>query len=299
MKLNFTLARINRTAIKVILLLSLLLIIAIVSFFLLPTSPKKMTLFDQQHQAYFAICPTLADVKSQSPATALAPTFSLLNWNIYKQQKQQWSKKLSQWAQQADLITLQEAKLSSAFINVSKKQQLYYFQNYAFKHDDLIFGVNTLSRVQAKKVCGSRYSEPWIRIPKTGLASTYRIQGIDQTLLLINLHGVNFTFSATPLKQQTAPYLALIKSHQGPIIVSGDFNTWSEARTKEIIQSLVSAGFDETQFSNDQRITVLGRPLDHVFYRGLIVTKSQSMATTASDHNPQLVTFSLLPNVIK
>lgn len=295
MTLDFMIAKRNKMTIKALLFITLTLTLVILSLIFFPTSPTQMTIIDEQQQTYFAACPTLTDVKSTSPSTALNATFSLLNWNIYKQQKIQWSQKLTEWAQQADLITLQEAKLTQGFIQVSKEQQLHYLQNYAFEHDGFIFGVNTLSRVPAKQVCGSRAAEPWIMVSKTGLASTYAIQGIKQTLLLINLHGINFTFTAEPLKQQTAPYLALIRAHQGPIIVAGDFNTWSDARTKEIVQSLISAGFDEIQFTNDQRMTVLGLPLDHVFYRDLIVTQSQSFTTTASDHNPLLISFSLLP----
>ncbi|WP_243834594.1 endonuclease/exonuclease/phosphatase family protein [Psychromonas algarum] len=271
--------------------MSLLIFIAWILF---PNTPNKLTVIDQQQISYFSTCPTLVNTEQKQSSKALKPTFSLLNWNIYKQQNEQWSEKLNEWVGQADLITLQEAKHSPALINFSEQQNLYYFQNVAFIHHGNNYGVDTFSRTQAQQVCGTRYLEPWILIPKTGLASTYQIQDSSQTLLLINLHGVNFTFTAEPLKEQVTPYLELIRQHKGPVIFTGDLNTWSDARTSQIKNFLASTGFDETKFSDDNRITAFGLPLDHVFYRGLKVIKAQSISTIASDHSPQLVTFSLL-----
>lgn len=274
----------------------LLLLTATFGWSFLPSSPTKMTLIDQQYNQYFATCPALVNVEKSASSHALNSTFSLLNWNIYKQQNLQWSKKLNEWATQADLITLQEAKYDQDLIHFSQQQKLYYFQNIAFNYQKENYGVNTFSRTQAKQACGTRYSEPWTMVPKTGIATTYAFKDSAQLLLLVNLHGVNFTLTAEPLKEQVTPYLQLIKQHRGPVVISGDFNTWSEARTAEVIGTLVKAGFNEAQFSKDQRLTILGLPLDHIFFRGLEMINAKSIATIASDHTPQLVTFSLLTN---
>nr|WP_081695390.1 endonuclease/exonuclease/phosphatase family protein [Psychromonas sp. SP041] len=280
----------------------ILLAILFLSHFL-PQSPLKMTLVDQQQKHHFSTCPALADIQVNQKNNYLPDTFSLLNWNIYKQQNPQWSAKLNEWASQADLMTLQEAKYDQALIDFSQQQQLTYFQNIAFNYKDESYGVNTFSRVQASQACGTRYPEPWTMVPKTGIATIYPMADAilgnsspinsKESLLLINLHGVNFTFTAEPLKAQVTPYLQLIKQHKGPILISGDFNTWSEDRTTEIIDTLVNAGFNETQFTKDKRLIVFGLPLDHVFYRGLTLIKAQSISTIASDHSPQLVTFAL------
>jgi len=269
----------------------------------LPESPSKMTLVDQQENHYFSTCPVLINTQTPLSVGSLSSPFSLLNWNIHKQQNPEWSAKLNEWASQAELITLQEAKYDQALIDFSQQQHLTYFQNIAFNYKDERYGVNTFSRVQATQACGTRFSEPWTMVPKTGIATIYPIThsspvdstliGSQPSLLLINLHGVNFTLTAKPLKAQVMPYLQLIKQHKGPVLISGDFNTWSEDRTTEIIDTLVNAGFNETQFTKDQRLIVFGLPLDHVFYRGLTLIKAQSISTIASDHSPQLVTFTL------
>lgn len=258
-----------------------------------PKSPKHLTLIDKNNQQYQSVCPQLSELNENGKTKALSRPFTLLNWNIYKQQKQQWKESLQEWVNSADLITLQEAKLSTELIQFSQNQKLFYVQNYAFKLDGSIFGVNTLSSVTPLSLCGTSYPEPWILVPKTGVASVYELQGSEQNLLVINLHGVNFTFTEQPLNKQLSPYLALIKAHQGPIIFSGDFNTWSDARLIEVEKSLINSGFSEALFREDKRSTVFGLPLDHVYFRGLKVIEAQSLATEASDHSPQLVTFDI------
>jgi endonuclease/exonuclease/phosphatase (EEP) superfamily protein YafD len=258
-----------------------------------PDSPTQLTVLAKNNQYYQTLCPTLSKASISTQQTQLSSPFTLLNWNIYKQQKQNWGSSLKEWANSADFITLQEAELSPALIQFSVQKELYYLHNYAFKYNNLIYGVNTLSKVAPLSLCGTAYPEPWIWVPKTGLASTYPIKNSKQTLLLINLHGVNFTLTEQPLREQLSPYLALIKLHTGPVIFSGDFNTWTDARLSEVKQSLVKSGFSEALFDDDKRLTVFGLPLDHIYFRGLEVIEAKSLTTDASDHNPQLVTFDI------
>lgn len=255
-----------------------------------PKSPAHLTLLDPQQKTYQTNCPELSLIKN-SPNAAITSPFTLVNWNIYKQQKNNWKNSLKEWAKNADFITLQEAKLSPKLISFSEDNNLFYLQNYAFKYNDSILGVNTLSKTTPFAVCGSAYSEPWILVPKTGIASYYSIQNSEDSLLIINLHGVNFTFNEHPLIAQLKPYLTLIKTHQGPIIFSGDFNTWSEARLVAVEQLLIKVGFSEALFDKDQRLHIFGLPLDHIYFRGLKVIKAESLTTDASDHSPQRVTF--------
>lgn len=277
----------------------LLIVITITSasvFF--PSSAGQLTVLAKNKQYYQTRCPILTPISIGIQQKQISPPFTLLNWNIYKQQKQNWADSLKEWATSADFITLQEAKLSPELIQFSVQNKLSYLHNYAFKYNDFIYGVNTLSKVPPLAVCASTYQEPWIRVPKTGIASSYPIRGSKQTLLLINLHGVNFTLTEQPLREQLSPYLALIKQHIGPVIFSGDFNTWSDARLLAVEQSLIKSGLSEALFDDDKRITMFGLPLDHIYFRGLKVIETKSLTTDASDHNPQLVTFDIIKPVI-
>jgi len=284
--------RLQRLLKNKLLVIVLVLIALCYAWTLFPKAPTNMTFIDQEQHQHFTICPALQVVAPRHPSS-LESTFSLLNWNIYKQQKAQWAEQLSHWAKEADLITLQEAKYDKQLIQFSQQQNLSYLQNIAFLYEKNAYGVNTLSRANALQACGTRYTEPWLQIPKTGIATTYSVKGSATRLLLINLHGVNFTATSTPLTEQFSVYLRLINKHRGPIIISGDFNTWNEARNNAITDALFSLDFNEVLFNEDKRLMVFERPLDHIYYRDLEVIKSQSLETNASDHTPQLVTFTL------
>jgi len=80
--------------IKKIIFISLITLIAIAFWFignaLLPQIPTKMTIINQQQRQFTATCPVLSKPLLTNNETALPTTFSLLNWNIYKQQNKQW-----------------------------------------------------------------------------------------------------------------------------------------------------------------------------------------------------------------
>jgi len=288
--MHIILFKMPRLNIKISLIL--LLLTVVIAYYFYPRSPQKMTVIDQQQQFYFAVCPALVNAYDKENKTALNNTFTLLSWNIYKQQNTQWLAQLNEWAMQTDIIALQEAKSEQALTLFNQTQQFTSLMNIAFTFQQENYGVNTLSHTQPQQVCGTRYKEPLSQIPKSGLASTYPMQNSLQSLLLINLHGVNFTLTAAPLMEQFHPYLQLITAHDGPIVMTGDFNTWSEEKTNVVKNTLTGLGLSEVTFKQDNRLNVFGRPLDHIFYRGLKVDKTQSIKTTASDHNPLFVTFS-------
>jgi endonuclease/exonuclease/phosphatase (EEP) superfamily protein YafD len=79
--------------------------------------------------------------------------------------------------------------------------------------------------------------------------------------------------------------------HEGPIILGGDFNTWSRQRLELLYQLTRNINLLPVNFNLDLRKTFLGRPLDFIFYRDLTLTNASIMQTVASDHNPLFVTF--------
>jgi endonuclease/exonuclease/phosphatase (EEP) superfamily protein YafD len=88
----------------------------------------------------------------------------------------------------------------------------------------------------------------------------------------------------------------LVASHDGPVIVSGDFNTWRAGRDNLMRDRMSAAGLTAVSFNDDNRALFFGRPMDHIFTRGLELLHSQSVAVSTSDHNPMLVTLSLKPD---
>jgi len=138
-----------------------------------PKPVKQLTVFDNNQKIYLSRCPQLSAIKQTTYENEQLKTpFALLNWNIYKQQKQGWLTQLEQWQDEADLITLQEVKYSTELKQFRDAKPLFSLQNIAFIYKDSIYGVNTLSKNQAAFVCGTRRLEPWLRVNKS--ASTYQ-----------------------------------------------------------------------------------------------------------------------------
>lgn len=258
-----------------------------------PSAPDKATLINTGQKSALVACPNLQKLNYKGVTGSLNSQFTLVNWNIYKQQNDGWQSQLQTFLNKADLLTLQEVKYSSKFNSLLKQNNFSNLQNVAFYYHGQAYGVSNLSHTQAQQVCGTSYKEPWIRVAKSVLASSYKVQGSKQPLLLINVHGINFTFTATPLQEQLNPYIKLIKQHQGPVIISGDFNTWSSAKMAMLNEQLNKLGLNAVSLSEDYRKTAFSKPLDHIFYRDLNMISATTVQTEASDHAAMIVTFSI------
>jgi len=220
-----------------------------------------------------------------------ADHISLLNWNIYKGQRDNWASDFSQLIKQQDIVVLQEALLDKALFRSIHMQSLNWSMNTAFYYDDVESGVLTASKVKAVRSCGLRAAEPLIQIPKTALLSEYRLSRGAQNLLVANIHGINFSLGTEAYEQQINALTQAILHHKGPVVVAGDFNTWSDKRMAIVNRMAEGLSLKAITYKNHNRITIFGNPLDHVFYRGLDLLKEDSLSVTSSDHNPIRVTF--------
>lgn len=248
--------------------------------------PERLLLSDQFAPGSDCLHPSLA---GSSPLPA---TFSLLSWNIYKQQGD-WRPELTRWSAQADLLLLQEASGREGLYRWLNEQQLHWFQVAAFNWQRLPTGVLTASTGQAAQACGQRITEPATRIPKSLLASRYSLQGAAEQLLVINLHAVNFSLRGRTYQAQLDMISEAMAGHGGPVIVAGDFNRWN-ARRQRLLSAWASRhGLQEAQPKPDLRTRFWGYPLDGIYYRGLNLERAESMASDASDHSPLKAVFSV------
>lgn len=219
---------------------------------------------------------------------------SLLVWNIYKQNREGWSEELSRLSSDAQLLLLQEASLNTGLKQWLSEQGWEGNQVNAFKVMGESAGVINLARTTPNLACGYTEMEPWLRLPKSGIYARYPLSN-GQVLAVVNLHAVNFTYGTDEYQLQLQALANELSQHTGPIIVAGDFNSWSEERMTVMKQVLTSLGLSEVGFSPDNRVRFIsGLPLDHVFYRGLKLEKAKAPESDASDHNPLLLSFSLL-----
>ena len=226
-------------------------------------------------------------------SSSLDPSnIAVLNWNIYKGRREDWAYDFQRYSRQQDIVMIQEAQLGTALTSLLDQQQ-YWTLNAAYKFGGGATGVLTASSVSPAFVCGQRTTEPVIRTPKTSLISYYPLAGVSEYLLVANVHGINFTIGLDAYAAQIEQLYDIIKHHDGPVVLAGDFNTWNDQRLR-IVQRMVSRlSLESLDYTNHNRTSVFGNALDHVFYRGLEPIEHDTWQVTSSDHNPTRVSFRL------
>lgn len=217
--------------------------------------------------------------------------FSLLNWNIEKAKHPDWPSDLERLGKSASIVTLQEAVPE---LPISRKfGRLHWSFAEGFGIRDNLTGVMTMSDVHPIAACEFAELEPVFRTRKATLVTNYPISGRDESLLVINLHGVNFSMGLGALEAQLSEATHIISRHHGPVIVSGDFNTWRRGRHNLMEELMGLHGLRPVEFDADFRKRFMGWPLDHILVRGLEATHATTHDLDSSDHNPMLVNLIL------
>ncbi len=216
----------------------------------------------------------------------------LVNWNIQKGGDPRWTTDLTKLEGNPDLIILQEAPLKSdAWDFLSSDQHHSFSPGYRTRHS--LTGVMTVSNVKPLTQCNLVSVEPWIRSPKASLITEYGLSNSDETLLVVNIHAVNFTFGMHDFHKQFKQTFSVLNDHAGPILVSGDFNTWNWRRT-DVLEELTDAlGLEMLGYDEDHRKRFMGQALDHIYVRGLEVLEATTLQADSSDHNPMSVLLRL------
>lgn len=217
----------------------------------------------------------------------------LLVWNIYKQNRDNWQSAIDRYSQKRQLMLLQEVSLTDEFTQwIAKKSWGSNYVN-AFKAFDVSSGVLNLATQMPSKACAYVQVEPWLRLPKSALYASYPLTD-GQNLAVINIHAINFTFGVEDYQHQIEHLSNVVMQHQGPLIVAGDFNSWSPQRMNKLHQLTNSLNLQEVYFSPDHRKRfITGLALDHVFIRDLDVINAKAPMTDASDHNPLLISLKI------
>ncbi len=218
----------------------------------------------------------------------------LLNWNIYKQSRDQLISDLNGYAKTHDILTLQEARLDRDLLTLLKQWNLNWIINSAFYLHGDATGVMTAAAQSALSSCGFLVNEPLIYLPKAALITEYPLQERDQTLLVANLHGINFSLGLEAYRQQLDNLYQSLKHHQGPMIVAGDFNSWSDERMAQVMAMVNKLSLSKLDYRINNKTHRFGKAIDHVFYRQLEPLSKQVPRVTSSDHNPISVSFRAL-----
>lgn len=216
-----------------------------------------------------------------------------------------WNDVFVELAERKDLVLIQEAYLDGAFLKtiggLDDRRSWAMARSYV-TDGNVPNGVATISVAEARSAYPILAREALLPTPKAALLTTYCFEGDDSArLLVVNIHAVlsgsaNYRTQLRNIKDE-------IDKHDGPVILAGDFNSFSKARAGELdILTQGPAALDEIRFEGDEdaRVRLFGRPVDYVFYRGLIPEHAQIVdlddraSGKVSDHNPIIVGF-LMP----
>lgn len=238
-------------------------------------------------------CRQLPQSQPAEQSAPLPRKLEILSWNIQKASRTGWRQDLARLGGDVDLAFIQEADLHAGLGALLPAASHEAFAE-GYTGSGKRTGVMTLSAHRPGWHCSLSVLEPWLRTPKATSVTTHRLAGGEKKLLAVNLHAVNFALGLEDLQRQFAPLKDLIASHEGPVILAGDMNTWSESRQALLDRFALEFGLNPVSFNPDLRSTAFGNALDHIYVRGLRAESATVIPVDSSDHNPLRVSLALL-----
>jgi endonuclease/exonuclease/phosphatase (EEP) superfamily protein YafD len=230
-------------------------------------------------------------VMGSAEKTHLNPkSIKVLVWNLLKAERKSWNYDFTRMSKDKDILLLQEG-----YLNDITEYTFGELNNFRFdfgvsflynKDNDTPTGTVVGSSVVPLEtgILRTKDFEPFIKTPKTMTWGKYPIAGSDKSLLVISIHGMNFT-KQYAFNNQVRQALAVIDKHSGPAIFAGDFNTRTKKRLRFLKTKMKMRRFKEIGYVDDKRMSVFGNVLDHTFTRGLLIRDSKVLVNIkSSDH---------------
>jgi endonuclease/exonuclease/phosphatase (EEP) superfamily protein YafD len=215
----------------------------------------------------------------------------LIVWNVHKGEDEALPQDLKYISLGSDLVLLQEAVSGEKFRDElsAANKTMGWTQAKAWERRDGDFtGVATGSRVAplSEKVLLSNVTEPVLGTPKSMIVSEYAIKDHAESLLVVNIHAINFVLNDS-FRAHMRQLVEQIHQHKGPMIVAGDFNTWNSARMDFLQGAFLREGMNLVNTPESGFLH-----LDHVYVRGLRADHTLDLSfIKSSDHAPLLVDF--------
>ena len=219
-------------------------------------------------------------------------SFTLLCWNVHKEMgRSVFDKTLSSLIKSYEphLLLLQEAVIEP--YEILSNYNIASVKNIDFTKK--AYGVLTASRFDL--LCHTSMQtdsrELYCMTKKSLLVTAYSLEG-GKILHVVNLHAINFVSHRVFLYE-----LERLKKHlqqiDTPLIVAGDFNTWSVKREKHLEDFAASLGLKKADVKDAHYIkNHWKKPLDHIFYRGVDLKEARAInMANVSDHNPIWANF--------
>jgi endonuclease/exonuclease/phosphatase (EEP) superfamily protein YafD len=168
----------------------------------------------------------------------------------------------------------------------------HYYASANLARGKTHYGVLTASSAKSgESIAGlSEGRELYFTTRKPYLLNTLPLPN-GQTLLCLNLHAINFRENAQYTRElrELTTHLA---SHRGPMILSGDFNSWNPVRQKRLETLRRQLSLESVPFEREKLKSFGKYPLDFIFYRALTLKRFDVLELSEySDHNPLLAEF--------
>ncbi len=235
---------------------------------------------------------------SELPADSL----DVLVWNVKKGAKETFGSEIQRLGEDKDIFLIQEAFTSPEFI-----QKISWFSDYQWELG-ISFTYRLYSNNGTGNMIGARVKPTWVKVehtvdlepvtetPKTTAYAKYPVAGREEELLVISMHGINFT-SFEAFARHLEQVRGEIERHSGPVILAGDFNTRTKERMAQVRTFTNSLHLLEVKFVNGNlRMTAVGSNniLDHAFLKGFKVRHAEVFPSRGSDHQPLVLNLDFL-----
>ncbi|SIN68572.1 Uncharacterized conserved protein YafD, endonuclease/exonuclease/phosphatase (EEP) superfamily [Sulfurivirga caldicuralii] len=229
--------------------------------------------------------PRCSPVPRFTATDVLPPRFSVLVWNVHKLPVQAALGQCNMPS--ADIWLLQEAAWQ-----VRCAPDVDGVMTPNLRTRSAHFGVWTGSRYRMKPLQQvlTRRRELRLLTRKAALLSTHPLAN-GETLWVLNVHML-LSRSHRIFEEELSRLLLALQAHAGPLIVAGDFNTWSRRRLATLQWRMAALDLTHASPHGMQHLKAhRGRVLDHLFYRGLVLTEACVLPTDCSDHAPIVAHF--------
>lgn len=250
------------------------------------------------------VLPDDADVVTQinmPTRSRLNPaSINILVWNMYKGARSDWARDYKALSGNKDILFLQEVLLDKKMRKIFNEDAVNsYLVATSFRdswQENIATGVATASDIRPvdSYYLRSHYREPLIDTPKMGMFVEYQLAGSNKTLLTANIHAINFV-STEKHKNMLDEIEMALADHNGPMILAGDFNTWSDRKTHSLFEMAQRLGLAEVTFKDDTRTQFMGNALDWIFVRDLKVKGTHvHRDVISSDHRALVAELSFI-----
>jgi len=153
----------------------------------------------------------------------LGAELRVLVWNIYKAKRSNWLSDFTTLTADRDLVLLQEAisnAPSDRHFEASERLEWVMAGSHQHPTSHVITGVKSGCSVKPKKCVAHRsnYSEPVVKTQKLLLETHYALNARTDTLMVLNMHAINFV-GVQKYIDQLEQLSDALESHAGPVLL--------------------------------------------------------------------------------